>query len=63
MTILEKLQTASVEDVAKFLDKQFDSSCPPESLETCPDNCIDCWVRWLECPVDMPAGKGGLNSI
>lgn len=48
MTILEKLQTASVEEVAKFLDKQFGASCPPVAPADCPDNCVDCWVKWLE---------------
>lgn len=52
MTNLEKLRTASVEEVAKFLERQYDASCPPESPEKCPEDCVDCWVRWLESSVD-----------
>lgn len=52
MTNLEKLRTASLEEVAKFFNQQFFTSCPPLGSENCLDSCSGCWMKWLESPVD-----------
>lgn len=59
LTLFERLKLCETpSSAAVLLERTSRAGCPPSGDFCRAENCTDCWINYLNTPVDMPE-KGG----